>query len=66
MEGGLAPSIVRALEEHLKGCVACEDYLLTLRRTRAAVGLLHCDAMPAEVHRRLRDFLDTRLRPERI
>jgi anti-sigma factor RsiW len=66
MEGGLRPAIKRALEDHLEGCAACAGYLSTLQRARDAVALLRCDVMPAEVHRRLRDFLDARRRPPSI
>ncbi|OLC55408.1 MAG: hypothetical protein AUH92_02245 [Acidobacteria bacterium 13_1_40CM_4_69_4] len=58
MEGSLAPSLARRLEEHLAGCSACEGFLQSLRATRAAVRSLRCDDIPKDCHARLRAFLD--------
>ena len=60
MEDGLARSEAAALEKHLGGCVACSEYLDSLRKTCAAVSRLRCDAIPVEVHDRLRSFLERR------
>ncbi|MGH9750286.1 MAG: anti-sigma factor family protein [Candidatus Polarisedimenticolia bacterium] len=62
MEGALSPPLVRALEAHLTGCSACDGFLVSLRRTRDAVGRLRAAAMPEEMHRRLHAFLDARRR----
>jgi anti-sigma factor RsiW len=60
LEGGLAGATLAALEAHLAGCGACAQYFESLRTTRAAVARLRCDALPEEVHTRLRAFLRLR------
>lgn len=60
LEGDLAGGELAALEAHLAGCGACSQFFETLKTTRAAVGRLRCDAMPDEVHTRLRAFLRLR------
>lgn len=62
MEGALDPSLARALENHLDNCSACEGFLETLKKTRAAVRGLHCDDIPEDCHARLRSFLDLKLK----
>ena len=58
MEGALAAALVIRLEEHLANCPACEDFLQSLRSTRAAVRNLRSDDVPEECRVRLRAFLD--------
>lgn len=60
MEGGLSRAAVAAMEAHLAGCVACSEYLASLRTTRAAVRGLGQETIPREVVARLRAFLASR------
>jgi anti-sigma factor RsiW len=57
MEGGLSIRETARLEGHLRGCVACAQYLASLRTTRTAVRGLRPESIPPEVVRRLRSFL---------
>jgi anti-sigma factor RsiW len=66
MEGSLAPTLARRLEDHLANCPACEGFLENLKATRAAVRNLRCDEIPEDCHRRLRAFLDRKLRSGRV
>jgi len=65
LEGGLAGAELIAFEAHLRGCAACSQYFATLKTTQAAVAHLRCDALPEEVHTRLRAFLRLRAAPSR-
>lgn len=60
LEGGLQGATLAALEAHLAGCAACSQYFETLKSTRGAVRTLRCDAIPGELHARLRAFLRLR------
>jgi anti-sigma factor RsiW len=65
MEGGLVPDRARALEAELARCVPCREFLDTLKRSTAALAGLHCDALPEDCHRSLRQLLDRELRSGR-
>ena len=60
LEGGLEGKELAEFETHLRGCSACGQYFETLKKTSAAVTHLRCEAMPDEVHTRLRAFLRLR------
>ncbi|HKN47572.1 MAG TPA: zf-HC2 domain-containing protein [Candidatus Polarisedimenticolia bacterium] len=62
MEGDLPRDQASGLEAHLGVCPACGEFLATLRTTRAAVGSIRCEDLPADCHRQLRAFLDKRLK----
>jgi anti-sigma factor (TIGR02949 family) len=51
-----------AFEAHLADCPPCQAYLNTYRKTRALTHHAGQEEMPAEMKRRLRDFLLERLR----
>lgn len=57
LDATLGPPALEALEGHLAGCDECRAYLATYRRTVGAVGAAANVAMPAELRRRLRQFL---------
>jgi anti-sigma factor RsiW len=53
----LMPGALERLEAHLTDCMECRAYFATYRATRAlAVGASRVE-MPAEMKRRLREFL---------
>jgi len=54
LDGGLTPDAVERLAAHLALCIACEDFLKSLRSTRDAVRGLAADAVPEECRRGLR------------
>jgi anti-sigma factor (TIGR02949 family) len=57
IDGALAPKLVVRLEEHLKDCSACEEFLQSLRAIRDAVRSFRCDEVPENCRARLRAFL---------
>ncbi len=62
LEAELSDPALERLEQHLRACPECRAYLATYRRT---VGLACAAAhveMPAEMRRRLREFLVEELR----
>jgi anti-sigma factor RsiW len=61
LEATLTPDVAQALEAHLADCDPCRAYLATYRRTVSAVGGAGRVEMPAELRRRLRALLLTRL-----
>jgi anti-sigma factor RsiW len=61
LEGGLSRAERAALETHLAGCVACAEYVRSLKLTSSAVSRLRGDAIPDELRDRLRSFLRLRL-----
>ncbi|HXH28590.1 MAG TPA: zf-HC2 domain-containing protein [Candidatus Polarisedimenticolia bacterium] len=58
IDGDLDGVIRRQLDEHMRDCGACLEFLDSLRSTRDAVRTLGCDDIPADVQRALRAFLD--------
>jgi anti-sigma factor RsiW len=63
LENGLTTEETRTLEAHLKLCEACEQFLLTLRKSASAVGGLRTADIPPECSRQLRAFLKRRTGP---
>jgi anti-sigma factor RsiW len=65
LEMTLSPDVLGELEAHLAGCVPCQAYLATYRRTRelaaASDRATLPPAMPPEMKGRLRAFLVTQL-----
>jgi anti-sigma factor RsiW len=57
LDGGLTADAVERLAAHLALCLACEDFLKTLRSTRDAVRGLAAEAVPEECRRELRALL---------
>ena len=64
----VTPEMVASLEAHLAGCVPCQAYLKTYRRTQEIVAASERaslpPAMPAEMKTRLRAFLLAELLPK--
>ncbi len=58
LDGQLPAARRGELEDHLALCTACLEFMQSLRETQGRVRDLRCDDMPAEVHDRLRTFLD--------
>lgn len=46
LEGTLPPDEVAAIDEHLRGCEACQTYLDQLRATISALGSLPTPTLP--------------------
>lgn len=65
LEMTLSPDVLCELEAHLTGCVPCQAYLATYRKTRelatASERATLPPAMPAEMKGRLRTFLVAQL-----
>jgi predicted anti-sigma-YlaC factor YlaD len=57
LESTLTPEGLETLEAHLRVCAPCRAYLATYERTVQLVAKVNRVEMPAEVKRRLRDFL---------
>jgi len=57
LELSLTPDRLAELEKHLAGCDPCQAYLNTYRRTKALAGAEGRVEMPAEMRRRLSEFL---------
>lgn len=53
----LTPGALERLEAHLAECVECRAYFATYRTTRALAADASRVEMPAEMKRRLREFL---------
>jgi predicted anti-sigma-YlaC factor YlaD len=53
LEGALPPDGVELLEQHLNFCEGCRWHLDQVRRTIAAVGLVHEDQVSTETRERL-------------
>jgi predicted anti-sigma-YlaC factor YlaD len=49
--------VLEKLEAHLRVCAPCRAYLATYERTAQLAAKVNRVEMPAEVTRRLRDFL---------
>ena len=68
LEMTVAPETLASLEEHLAGCVPCQAYLRTYRRTRelaaASERATLPPGMPPEMKAHLRAFLRARLLEE--
>jgi anti-sigma factor RsiW len=61
LEGLLTPGQLAELGEHLAQCEPCQAYLKTYRRTRGLTIQEGRVEMPAEMRRRLGEFLVRRL-----
>lgn len=61
VDGALASEHQRDLEVHLADCPACLAFLRTYRETIRVSRDVRCEEIPAEVQRRLRDFIRRRL-----
>lgn len=57
LESTLTEEQIAELAEHLDGCDACQAYLNTYRRTMELTAWSEHVEMPAEMRRRLHDFL---------
>ncbi len=57
LEGSLTPGQLAELGEHLAACEPCQAYLNTYRRTKALAAEAERIEMPAEMRRRLGEFL---------
>lgn len=57
LESALTPDQLAELEEHLAACEPCQAYLNTYRRTKTLTAQAGRVEMPAEMRRRLREFL---------
>ena len=56
----LPPELKTALDEHLKDCPPCLDYLVTYRQTIQATRECCCQhnaELPAELQKKLQDFI---------
>jgi predicted anti-sigma-YlaC factor YlaD len=61
LETTLGVGAAAGIEAHLQGCDACLAYLNTYRRTSELTRAVARVEMPAEMKKRLRDFLLSRL-----
>lgn len=62
-QGTLDPEVKRQLDEHLRDCPPCLDFVQTYRTT-IAVTRCHCRGrceMPLELRRKLEQFIETQL-----
>jgi len=63
LEAVLTQDQLRALEAHLANCEPCQAYLNTYRRTKTLTAQSERVEMPAEMRRRLGEFLIRNLSP---
>jgi len=61
LEAALTPARLAELEAHLADCQPCQAYLNTYRRTKTLASRVERVEMPAEMRRRLSEFLTKRL-----
>jgi anti-sigma factor RsiW len=64
LEAALTQGQLAELEAHLAECEPCQAYLNTYHRTRALTAQAERVEMPAEMRRRLSEFLIRHLSPE--
>lgn len=57
LDSTLTSDVLAKLEVHLRECAPCRAYLATYERTAQLAAKVNRVEMPAEVRRRLRDFL---------
>ena len=57
LDGEMAPDEARHLQEHLRGCSPCEEFLQSYRATPGLCRRALEARMPAEVSSKLTDFL---------
>lgn len=62
LDMALTPEAVAALERHLADCPPCQAYLATYKKTKTLAAEANRVEMPAEMKRRLRQFLLEQLR----
>ena len=64
LEGLLTQAQLAELEAHLAECEPCQAYLNTYRRTKALTAQTERVEMPADMRRRLGEFLIRHLSPD--
>ena len=57
LDGEMAPDEARHLQEHLRGCGPCEEFLRSYRQTPGLCRRALQARMPPEVAGKLKDFL---------
>jgi anti-sigma factor RsiW len=62
MTGELDPETVSAFEEHLRLCSDCVAFLNTYKKTVEATPSLRYESIPAELERRVRRFVQQRMK----
>ena len=65
IDGALAPEVSHDLEEHLKDCVSCHDFLDTYRATIKITKKVEPDRMPQELKDRLRSFIREKIEKQK-
>ena len=63
LDSTLSQAAVVELEDHLAKCAECQAYLNTYRSTKALAAQAGSVEMPAEMRRRLSEFLVRHLSP---
>lgn len=62
VEESLTPSVREELDQHLADCPGCLAFVRTYRHTSALSRDLRCEDIPPELQRKLRSFIQQRLR----
>jgi anti-sigma factor RsiW len=63
LDGEMSPEEERHLQEHLRGCGPCEEFMRSYRATPGLCKKALAARMPTEVSSKLTDFLRARCKP---